>query len=90
MGFRAERVLEIQSMRSIDMQAKKQKSEQRMKNEKGSGRERLLPLLHYLLHIAALLVLFQKKSAAYARLSAEISERISNQFFFRTEIINAA
>ena len=68
-------------MRSIDMQAKKQKSEQRMKNEKGSGRERLLPLLHYLLHIAALLVLFQKKSAAYARLSAEISERISNQFF---------
>lgn len=77
-------------MRSIDMQAKKQKSEQRMKNEKGSGRERLLPLLHYLLHIAALLVLFQKKSAAYARLSAEISERISNQFFFRTEIINAA
>ena len=77
-------------MRSIDMQAKKQKSEQLMKNEKGSGRERLLPLLHYLLHIAALLVLFQKKSAAYARLSAEISERISNQFFFRTEIINAA
>lgn len=77
-------------MRSIDMQAKKQKSEQRMKNEKGSGRERLLPLLHYLLHIAALLVLFQKKSAAYIRLSAEISERISNQFFFRTEIINAA
>lgn len=77
-------------MRSIDMQAKKQKSEQRMKNEKGSGRERLLPLLHYLLHIAALLVLFQKKSAAYARLSAGISERISNQFFFRTEIINAA
>lgn len=77
-------------MRSIDIQAKKQKSEQRMKNEKGSGRERLLPLLHYLLHIAALLVLFQKKSAAYARLSAEISERISNQFFFRTEIINAA
>lgn len=77
-------------MRSIDMQAKKQKSEQRMKNEKGSGRERLLPLLHYLLHIAALLVLFQKKSAAYALLSAEISERISNQFFFRTEIINAA
>lgn len=77
-------------MRSIDMQAKKQKSEQRMKNEKGSGRERLLPLLHYLLHIAALLVLFQKKSAAYARLSAEISERISNQFFFRTEIINTA
>lgn len=77
-------------MRSIDMQAKKQKSEQRMKNEKGSGRERLLPLLHYLLHIAALLMLFQKKSAAYARLSAEISERISNQFFFRTEIINAA
>lgn len=77
-------------MRSIDMQAKKQKSEQRMKNEKGSGRERLLPLLLYLLHIAALLVLFQKKSAAYARLSAEISERISNQFFFRTEIINAA
>lgn len=75
-------------MRSIDMQAKKQKSEQRMKQ--GSGRERLLPLLHYLLHIAALLVLFQKKSAAYARLSAEISERISNQFFFRTEIINAA
>lgn len=69
-------------MRSIDMQAKKQKSEQRMKNEKGSGRERLLPLLHYLLHIAALLVLFQKKSAAYARLSAEISERIRNQFFF--------
>lgn len=68
-------------MRSIDMQAKKQKSEQRMKNEKGSGRERLLPLLHYLLHIAALLVLFQKKSAAYARLSAEISERINNQFF---------
>lgn len=68
-------------MRSIDMQAKKQKSEQRMKNEKGSGRERLLPLLHYLLHIAALLMLFQKKSAAYARLSAEISERISNQFF---------
>lgn len=68
-------------MRSIDMQAKKQKSEQRMKNEKGSGRERLLPLLHYLLHIAALLVLFQKKSAAYIRLSAEISERISNQFF---------
>ncbi len=68
-------------MRSIDMQAKKQKSEQLMKNEKGSGRERLLPLLHYLLHIAALLVLFQKKSAAYARLSAEISERISNQFF---------
>lgn len=77
-------------MRSIDMQAKKQKSEQRMKNEKGSGREHLLPLLHYLLHIAALLVLFQKKSAAYARLSAEISERISNQFFFRTEIINTA
>ena len=77
-------------MRSIDMQAKKQKSEQRMKNEKGSGRERLLPLLHYLLHIAALLVLFQKKSAAYIRLSAEISERISNQFFFRTEIINTA
>lgn len=77
-------------MRSIDMQAKKQKSEQLMKNEKGSGRERLLPLLHYLLHIAALLMLFQKKSAAYARLSAEISERISNQFFFRTEIINAA
>lgn len=77
-------------MRSIDIQAKKQKSEQRMKNEKGSGRERLLPLLHYLLHIAALLVLFQKKSAAYARLSAEISERISNQFFFRTEIINTA
>ncbi|MFR2942539.1 MAG: hypothetical protein ACLTUM_01650 [Christensenellales bacterium] len=77
-------------MRSIDMQAKKQKSEQLMKNEKGSGRERLLPLLHYLLHIAALLVLFQKKSAAYARLSAEISERISNQFFFRTEIINTA
>lgn len=77
-------------MRSIDMQAKKQKSEQRMKNEKGSGRERLLPLLHYLLHIAALLVLFQKKSAAYARLSAGISERISNQFFFRTEIINTA
>ncbi len=77
-------------MRSIDMQAKKQKSEQRMKNEKGSGRERLLPLLHYLLHIAALLMLFQKKSAAYARLSAEISERISNQFFFRTEIINTA
>ena len=77
-------------MRSIDMQAKKQKSEQLMKNEKGSGRERLLPLLHYLLHIAALLVLFQKKSAAYARLSAEISERISNQFFFRTEIINPA
>lgn len=77
-------------MRSIDMQAKKQKSEQRMKNEKGSGRERLLPLLHYLLHIAALLVLFRKKSAAYARLSAEISERISNQFFFRTEIINTA
>lgn len=77
-------------MRSIDMQVKKQKSEQRMKNEKGSGRERLLPLLHYLLHIAALLMLFQKKSAAYARLSAEISERISNQFFFRTEIINAA
>jgi hypothetical protein len=77
-------------MRSIDMQAKKQKSEQRMKNEKGSGRERLLPLLHYLLHIAALLMLFQKKSAAYIRLSAEISERISNQFFFRTEIINAA
>lgn len=68
-------------MRSIDMQAKKQKSEQRMKNEKGSGRERLLPLLHYLLHIAALLMLFQKKSAAYARLSAGISERISNQFF---------
>lgn len=77
-------------MRSIDMQAKKQKSEQLMKNEKGSGRERLLPLLHYLLHIAALLMLFQKKSAAYARLSAEISERISNQFFFRTEIINTA
>ena len=77
-------------MRSIDMQAKKQKSEQLMKNEKGSGRERLLPLLHYLLHIAALLVLFQKKSAAYARLSAEISERISYQFFFRTEIINTA
>ena len=77
-------------MRSIDMQTKKQKSEQLMKNEKGSGRERLLPLLHYLLHIAALLVLFQKKSAAYARLSAEISERISNQFFFRTEIINTA
>ena len=77
-------------MRSIDMQAKKQKSEQLMKNEKGSGRERLLPLLHYLLHIAALLVLFQKKSAAYARLSAEMSERISNQFFFRTEIINTA
>ena len=77
-------------MRSIDMQAKKQKSEQLMKNEKGSGRERLLPLLHYLLHIAALLVLFQKKSAAYARLSAELSERISNQFFFRTEIINTA
>ena len=77
-------------MRSIDMQAKKQKSEQLMKNEKGSGRERLLPLLHYLLHIAALLVLFQKKSAAYARLSAEISERISNQFFFRSEIINTA
>ena len=77
-------------MRSIDMQAKKQKIEQLMKNEKGSGRERLLPLLHYLLHIAALLVLFQKKSAAYARLSAEISERISNQFFFRTEIINTA
>lgn len=77
-------------MRSTDMQAKKQKSEQLMKNEKGSGRERLLPLLHYLLHIAALLVLFQKKSAAYARLSAEISERISNQFFFRTEIINTA
>ena len=77
-------------MRSIDMQAKKQKSEQLMKNEKGSGRERLLPLLHYLLYIAALLVLFQKKSAAYARLSAEISERISNQFFFRTEIINTA
>ena len=77
-------------MRSIDMQAKKQKSEQLMKNEKGSGRERLLPLLHYLLHIAALLVLFQKKSAAYARLSAEISERISNQFFFRTEIIKTA
>lgn len=77
-------------MRSIDMQAKKQKSEQRMKNEKGSGRERLLPLLHYLLHIAALLMLFQKKSAAYIRLSAEISERISNQFFFRTEIINTA
>lgn len=77
-------------MRSIDMQAKKQKSGQLMKNEKGSGRERLLPLLHYLLHIAALLVLFQKKSAAYARLSAEISERISNQFFFRTEIINTA
>ena len=77
-------------MRSIDMQAKKQKSEQLMKNEKGSGRERLLPLLHYLLHIAALLMLFQKKSAAYACLSAEISERISNQFFFRTEIINTA
>lgn len=77
-------------MRCIDMQVKKQKSEQRMKNEKGSGRERLLPLLHYLLHIAALLVLFQKKSAAYARLSAEISERINNQFFFRTEIINTA
>lgn len=36
------------------------------------------------------LMFFQKKSAAYARLSAEISERISNQFFFRTEIINAA
>ena len=77
-------------MRSIDMQAKKQKSEQRMKNEKGSGRERPLPLLLYLLHIAALLVLFQKKSAAYIRSSAEISERISNQFFFRTEIINTA
>lgn len=77
-------------MRSIDIQAKKQKSEQLMKNEKGSGRERLLPLLHYLLHIAALLMLFRKKSAAYARLSAEISERISNQFFFRTEIINTA
>ena len=58
-----------------------EKTEKRTANEKGSGRERLLPLLHYLLHIAALLVLFQKKSAAYARLSAEISERISNQFF---------
>lgn len=66
-------------MRSIDMQAKKQKSEQRMKKEAGANAP--LPLLHYLLHIAALLVLFQKKSAAYARLSAEISERISNQFF---------
>lgn len=75
-------------MRSIDMQAKKQRSEQRMKKE--AGAERLLPLLHYLLHIAALLVLFQKKSAAYIRLSAEISERISNQIFFRTEIINTA
>lgn len=68
----------------------RRKTEKRTANEKGSGRERLLPLLHYLLRIAALLVLFQKKSAAYARLSAEISERISNQFFFRTEIINAA
>ena len=82
-------------MRSIDMQAKKQKSEQRMKKEAGANACFLCCitgciLLHYLLHIAALLVLFRKKSAAYARLSAEISERISNQFFFRTEIINTA
>lgn len=80
-------------MRSIDMQAKKQKSEQQMKKEAGANACFLFPLLHYLLHIAALaalLMLFQKKSAAYARLSAGISERISNQFFFRTEIINTA
>lgn len=70
-------------MRSIDMQAKKQKSEQQMKKEAGAN-------ACFLCSIINDLMFFQKKSAAYARLSAEISERISNQFFFRTEIINTA
>lgn len=33
---------------------------------------------------------FSEKVSCYIRLSAEISERISNQIFFRTEIINTA
>lgn len=65
-------------MRSIDMQAKKQKSEQQMKQMKKEAGANAC----FLCSIINDLMFFQKKSAAYIRLSAGISARISNQFFF--------